>query len=109
LGLIMRLQGDIRELQRRLADDAPAPAAAAADTFVEVPGALHHHLPVKIDEVHHIDLSPATREATSLDDTERRAIEDALERNMGRRKAAAGDLGISERTLYRKIKEYGLE
>ncbi len=110
LGLIMRLQGDIRELQRRLDDEAAATATTATDPFVEVPGALHHHhLPVKIDEVTHVDLSPATREATSLDDTERRAIEDALERNLGRRKAAAADLGISERTLYRKIKEYGLE
>lgn len=36
-------------------------------------------------------------------------IIDALERNDGRRKAAAADLGISERTLYRRIREYGLE
>ncbi len=33
----------------------------------------------------------------------------ALERNNGRRKAAAKELGISERTLYRKIKQYDLE
>ena len=33
----------------------------------------------------------------------------ALEKNNGRRKAAAEQLGISERTLYRKIKEYKLE
>ncbi len=110
LGLIMRLQGDISDLRRRLDEAAPASTPhAAAEPLVEVPPSRHHHLPVKIDEVPHIDLSPAAREATSLDDTERRAIEDALERNLGRRKAAATDLGISERTLYRKIKEYGLE
>ena len=33
----------------------------------------------------------------------------ALERNNGRRKAAAKELGISERTLYRKIKQYDIE
>ena len=33
----------------------------------------------------------------------------ALEKNGGKRKLAASELGISERTLYRKIKEYGLE
>ncbi len=45
----------------------------------------------------------------SLEEEERQAIEAALERNSGRRKIAARELGISERTLYRKIKEYGLE
>lgn len=38
-----------------------------------------------------------------------RRISEALQRNDGRRKAAAADLGISERTLYRRIREYGLE
>lgn len=45
----------------------------------------------------------------SLDDLERDMIRRALDANNGRRKVAAEQLGISERTLYRKIKEYGLE
>ena len=45
----------------------------------------------------------------SLADTERKLIEDTLRHNNGRRKDAARLLNISERTLYRKIKEYGLE
>lgn len=45
----------------------------------------------------------------TLEDTERETIKRALERNEGRRKATAQELNISERTLYRKIKEYGLE
>lgn len=48
-------------------------------------------------------------ETLSLDDVEKRIIMKALEKNHGKRKDAANDLGISERTLYRKIKEYGLE
>ena len=45
----------------------------------------------------------------TLEDTEKETIRESLERNGGRRKAAAAELRISERTLYRKIKEYGLE
>lgn len=48
-------------------------------------------------------------ETLSLDEVEKRMIVKALEKNHGKRKDAATDLGISERTLYRKIKEYGLE
>ncbi|MFB6306936.1 MAG: sigma-54 interaction domain-containing protein [Flavobacteriales bacterium] len=47
-------------------------------------------------------------ENLSLEDTEKELIKKALLRHKGRRKEAAKDLGISERTLYRKIKEYGI-
>lgn len=48
-------------------------------------------------------------EAMSLQEMEREMIIKALERHDGKRKQAASDLNISERTLYRKIKEYKLE
>jgi len=48
-------------------------------------------------------------ENLSLMEVERRMIEKSLQKHRGRRKNAALELGISERTLYRKIKEYGLE
>ena len=48
-------------------------------------------------------------EMLSLEDVEKEMIRKALERHSGRRKYAAADLKISERTLYRKIKEYGME
>lgn len=44
----------------------------------------------------------------SLEDAEKEMIILALEKHEGKRKLAAGELGISERTLYRKIKEYNL-
>ncbi|MBC9795912.1 sigma-54 interaction domain-containing protein [Sinomicrobium weinanense] len=47
-------------------------------------------------------------ETLSLQDKELELIKKALERNHGKRKAAAAELGISERTLYRKIKQYDL-
>lgn len=49
------------------------------------------------------------RENLSLVDSERELISRALEKHGNRRKFAAEDLGISERTLYRKINEYGLK
>lgn len=48
-------------------------------------------------------------ESLSLEDREKELIHKALEKHRGKRKYAAQDLGISERTLYRKIKEYGLK
>ena len=47
-------------------------------------------------------------ESLSLQDKEIELIKKSLERNKGKRKLAAKELGISERTLYRKIKQYNL-
>jgi len=47
-------------------------------------------------------------ESLSLEDREIELIKKALEKHRGKRKAAAQELGISERTLYRKIKEHNL-
>lgn len=47
-------------------------------------------------------------ENLSLEEREKEAIKKAIEKHRGRRKHAARELGISERTLYRKIKEYDL-
>ncbi|MDX1317756.1 MAG: helix-turn-helix domain-containing protein, partial [Xanthomarina gelatinilytica] len=44
----------------------------------------------------------------SLHDKELELIKKSLERHDGKRKLAAAELGISERTLYRKIKQYDL-
>ncbi len=45
---------------------------------------------------------------SSIEEMEKEAIRRALEHNRGNRKATAESIGMSERTLYRKIKEYGL-
>ncbi|MCR9181444.1 MAG: sigma-54 dependent transcriptional regulator [Flavobacteriaceae bacterium] len=47
-------------------------------------------------------------ETLSIKDKELELIKKALEKNQGKRKAAADELGLSERTLYRKIKQFGL-
>lgn len=68
-----------------------------------------------IHTVHTVNSSPiqeaeaVEEESLSLEEVEKGMIRKALERHNGRRKNAAADLKISERTLYRKIKEYNLE
>lgn len=64
--------------------------------------------PVKQD-VENIEDSEEVEETFSLEKKEIEYIRRALQKYNGRRKDAAQELGISERTLYRKIKEHGLE
>ncbi len=63
---------------------------------------------VHYEPVEHV-VDEYVEEALSLDDVEKKTILLALERNKGKRRHAAKELNISERTLYRKIKEYGIE
>jgi transcriptional regulator with PAS, ATPase and Fis domain len=60
-----------------------------------------------IDDIQ--DTQEIIEESLSLADKEIEMIRKALEKHSGKRKHAAGELGISERTLYRKIKEYNIE
>ncbi len=55
------------------------------------------------------DMEEYVEENFSLEDAEKDMIKKALEKHNNKRKYAAQDLKISERTLYRKIKQYGLE
>jgi transcriptional regulator with PAS, ATPase and Fis domain len=48
-------------------------------------------------------------ESLSLQEKEKQLIHKALEKHRGKRKSAAKELGISERTLYRKIHEYDIK
>ena len=65
---------------------------------------------IKHPETHNIqDTEEVVEESLSLNDKEVEMIKKALEKYSGKRKHAANELGISERTLYRKIKEFNLE
>ena len=61
------------------------------------------------EDEHILDTEEIVEESLSLEDKEIELIIKALEKHNGKRKYAAQDLGISERTLYRKIKEYNIE
>ena len=61
------------------------------------------------DEVEDIEIEETKPDSLSLQNNERELIVKALEKHKGRRNKAADELGISQRTLYRKIKQYNLE
>lgn len=65
------------------------------------------HRPTQEDKYHFAE-EIEEEETLSLQEKEVELIKKSLERNRGKRKAAAAELGISERTLYRKIKQYDL-
>ena len=60
------------------------------------------------EETLDVESSEETQDRLSLQDLEIDMIRKAIERHRGRRKEAAEELGISERTLYRKIKQFNL-
>lgn len=91
-----------REPRAAIAAPAPDPAEALAPEVA--PAALVKYTPM---ETRLPDDHPVA--TLTLEQTERDTIRRSLERNGGRRKATARELNISERTLYRKIKEYGLD
>lgn len=62
-----------------------------------------------IIDIDAVDDMPHANIPDTLEETEKETIRKSLLRNDGRRKITAQELNISERTLYRKIKEYGLD
>lgn len=58
------------------------------------------------DDIHHHE---EIEESLNIMDKEKELIIKALKKHKGKRKNAATDLGISERTLYRKLKEYDID
>lgn len=121
--MIFRMQKEIDALRAEI-EKRPAPAqqiATPASEVREMPmpmSLVHYHHPAAhtgtVEDITADDITAAGSAATpqpslTLEDTERETIRRSLENNGGRRKATARELNISERTLYRKIKEYGLE
>lgn len=72
----------------------------------KTPQASIHIDPFPKDNI--MDTEEFVEESLSLEDKEIELIRKALEKHHGKRKYAAQELGISERTLYRKIKEYDI-
>ena len=117
--MIFRMRNEIDTLRatiETLEGNAGAPRfneATPVEDDVVVPHSLVKYTPIQdiIGEppARKINLDVQPDSGMTLEDTEKETIKRALERNEGRRKATAIELNISERTLYRKIKEYGLE
>jgi DNA-binding NtrC family response regulator len=65
--------------------------------------------PMIISEAREIQHPIVVDESLNIIEKEKELIEKALKKHKGKRKDASSDLGISERTLYRKLKEYDIE
>lgn len=115
-GNVSDLRRDLNSVRKQLEDNT---ALKTARTYVA------HHTPnvpvvaskapipteeTRVETVEEAEAEEISEPATlNLNDIGRQMIEKALERNKGNRKKAAQELGISDRTLYRRIKQYGLE
>jgi transcriptional regulator with PAS, ATPase and Fis domain len=88
-------------------DIMPSNAAHVSSANTQPTVHLNHPQPIIIDKEpnSHFEVD----ESLNIMDKEKELILKALKKHRGRRKDASNDLGISERTLYRKIKEYNIE
>lgn len=117
-GNVSDLRRDMNSLRKQLdearqlngANGFAAPQPLTSITPVSYPApvekeneALHHPFTedAEVEEIHEA-------ETLNLNDLGKQMVEKALERNNGNRKKAAKELGISDRTLYRRIKAYKL-
>ncbi len=105
--VLFDMRADINELKRMMQEalhaGAPAPRPAK-----EIVGLLPQNTPAA-DYAESEEVIDEPQRALTKADVQRRQIEEALRRNNGRRREAAAELFMSERTLYRKIKELGIE
>lgn len=107
--VLFDMRKDVNDL-KKLVHDIMGGTVPVVPVVQADPAYAHTH-PIPSMPVHEDiqDTEEYEEEAMSLEDVEKEMIRKALERHGGRRKNAANDLKISERTLYRKIKEYNLE
>jgi transcriptional regulator with PAS, ATPase and Fis domain len=99
-GTAVQNQSLINELKTK--ELLPAPYTQPVGTGPSQQVMIHHDN----DDIHHHE---EVDESLNIMDKEKELIEKALKKHKGKRKDAALDLGISERTLYRKLKEYDIK
>ena len=99
--MLMKTQQELRELRSQIAGHEPA--SQLTEQVVQPQPQITH-------ETHEVvDAEAEVVGSLRIEDGERERIIRALELSGGNRKVAAETVGLSERTLYRKIKEYGLQ
>ncbi len=119
--VLFDMRRDITELKKQIETLRTTQESAKHETTYytetnEMPVATHRiepayrieSTPLHYEQVENV-VDEYIEETLSLNDVEKKTILQALERNKGKRRNAAKELNISERTLYRKIKEYGIE
>jgi len=89
--------------------EASLPVLRTSESAPVAESSRYVDLPQDEEETLDVDSAVEPDERLSLQDLELDTIKRVLDRHKGRRKNAASELGISERTLYRKIKQFGLD
>lgn len=118
-GNVNELRSDISLLKKQLKDaqQSSGGSVIGKDEMGSTPTINSPHIyiqqsqkPMAEDAIAEEYIEPAKEpENLNLGDIERQMLEKALGRNNGNRKKAAQELGISDRTLYRRLKQYGLD
>ena len=120
--ILYELRGNVNDLRREMNSlreklETNAPISSAVTTYKSIPNDYHGAMqgigsqmvaPIS-QQVDYLE-AEEVREPENLkyDDLKKTLLVKALEKNGGNRKKAAAELGISDRTLYRQIKQYGL-
>ena len=104
--ILFDMRKDVNDLKKLVHDIIGGTVPVSVDKNETYPSTIH---PVTTIQPPVQEAETVEEESMSLEDVEKDMIRRALERHNGKRKNAAADLKISERTLYRKIKEYNLE
>lgn len=127
--ILYELRGNVSDLRREVGDLRKQLDEARGTNTVKQLDTSHRSVPAIIPQQNdeagkpHIErmdpVEPAVQDAVAeeisepeslnLENISRHMLEKALEKNGGNRKKAAQELGISDRTLYRRIKQYGLD
>lgn len=110
-GNVSDLRREMTNLRKQIDDNRTLDNFAAAQQVHALqPATFSPYQDVEAEEIRENGCTQHDdNESLNLSDIGRQVVEKALERNGGNRKKAAQELGISDRTLYRRIKQYGLD
>ena len=118
--ILYELRGNVSEMRREMNDMRKQMNEQKTKTPVDTYAQPYHALapanysgaatPMRGNRIEEVEAEEIkATDSLNLNDLGRQLVERALDRNGGNRKKAAKELGISDRTLYRRIKQYGLD
>ena len=108
-GNVNDMRREMSQLKKQMEDVKATPSSTISPMSHMNPiGSINTIPPLEEAEAEEYIEPAPEQENLNLSDLSRQMLEKALERNNGNRKKAAQELGISDRTLYRRLKQYGL-